>query len=54
MLKRSIPLFYSVALTATVGAGAASADNPTEIGYIDLTPDITLRRVVVAEIHAAN
>jgi len=54
MLKRSIPLFFSVALTATVGAGAASADNPTEIGYIDLTPDITLRRMVVAEIHAAN
>ncbi|WP_019279889.1 hypothetical protein [Rhizobium grahamii] len=54
MLKRSIPLFFSAALSATVGAGAASADNPTEIGCIDLTLDITLRRIVVAEIDAAN
>jgi len=48
MLKRSIPLFFSVALSApaAVGAGAAYENIRTEIGYIDVAPDITLRRMV--------
>ncbi|WP_431323245.1 alpha/beta fold hydrolase [Rhizobium sp. YTU87027] len=48
MLKRSIPLFFSVALSApaAVGSGAAFDNTRTEIGYIDVAPDITLRRMV--------
>ncbi|KRB62109.1 alpha/beta hydrolase [Rhizobium sp. Root708] len=48
MLKYSMPLFFSIALSApaTLGAGPASAASRLEIGYIDVTPDITLRRMV--------
>ena len=48
MLKRSIPLFFSVALStpAAVGAGASPDNIQTEIGYIEVSPDLTLRRMV--------
>ncbi|KQV83289.1 alpha/beta hydrolase [Rhizobium sp. Root1220] len=48
MLKYSMPLFFAIAVNApaTVGAGAAFAADSTEISYIDVTPDITLRRMV--------
>ncbi|MDP9813475.1 pimeloyl-ACP methyl ester carboxylesterase [Rhizobium tibeticum] len=53
MLKRSIPLVFSVALSApaAVEAGAAPENTRTEIGYIDVAPDISLRRMVT---HSAN
>jgi pimeloyl-ACP methyl ester carboxylesterase len=49
MLKYSMPIFFSIALSAPAAVGAEMAANTghAEISYIDVTPDITLRRMVV-------